>query len=248
MIISYRHEFTFLHCPKTAGSAINMALAPHLGPLDIMLGSEGERVEVGIRPNLRARMDALRFRSPLSIFAAMGIGSEWPRRVLGLQAKSYASSFGPIVDHPHAEQVQAFDRKAWERHFKFTFVRNSYERMVSSYLFLTRASAETRDPFPTFVAKLIEGASPLRWRHFADSWPVYAIGDHIAVDFVGRYEALGADFKALCDRLDLPYRALSHINVAPRYDFREFYDASTRKLVHRLCEREIDSFGYRFEV
>lgn len=225
-----------------------MALVPYLGPLDILLGSEEERVEANIKPNFRARVDALQIRNPLSVFAALGIGSEWQRRVLGLQTRPYRRYFRPKVDHPHAEQVQAFDKKAWERHFKFTFVRNPYERMVSLYLYLTQESEETRDPFSTFVPKLIEGANPYeRWRYFADPWPIYTIGDRIAVDFVGRYETLDVDFKSVCDHLNLPHQTLSHVKAAPRYDFREFYDADTRKLVHRVCEQEIDYFGYRFE-
>ncbi|MFI0848891.1 sulfotransferase family 2 domain-containing protein [Mesorhizobium sp. IMUNJ 23232] len=248
MIISYRHKFTFLHCPKTAGSSINMALVPHLGPRDILLGSEDERLEANVRPNLRARLDALRIRQPLGVLAALGIGKEWPRRVLGLQSKSYRKCFGPKVDHPHAKQVQAFDEKAWERHFKFTFVRNPYARMASMYVFLVGKSKTRRETFPVFVQKLIEGEGPLAgWRDLADCWPVYAIGDRVVVDFVGRQETLGADFKAVCDQLKLPCQALGHMKASPRYDFRELYDADTRKSVHRLCEREIDYFGYRFE-
>lgn len=225
-----------------------MALVPHLGPRDILLGSEDERLEANVRPNFRARLDALHIRQPLSVFAALGIGPEWPRRVLGLQAKSYRKCFGPKVDHPHAKQVQAFDEKAWEQHFKFTFVRNPYERMASMYIFLRGKSAAGREPFPTFVRKLIDGTGPLAgWRDLADPWPVYAIGDRIVADFVGRHETLGADFKSVCDHLKIPYRALGHMKASPRYDFREFYDADTRKSVHRLCEREIDYFGYRFE-
>lgn len=225
-----------------------MALVPYLGPRDILLGSEDERLMANVRPNFRARLDALQVRQPFSVLAALGIGPQWQRRVLGLQTRTYRNCFGPKVDHPHAKQVQAFDEKAWERHFKFTFVRNPYERTVSMYLFLKGKSEAGREPFSAFVKKLIEGVGPLAgWRYLADTWPVYAIGDRIVVDFVGRYETLGADFKSVCDHLNLPHQALGHMKAAPRYDFREFYDTDTRKSVHRLCEREIDYFGYRFE-
>src|SRR5262249_43495301 len=157
--------------------SVNMALIRCLGPLDIILGAEGERIGADIRPNFRARLDAVHVRRPLSVAAALGIVPNWPKRVLRLQVRSYRDSFGPVVDHPHAAQVQAFDKQAWERHFKFTFVRNSYERMASLYLFLSPKSKEERDSFPVFVRKLIEGASPFeRWQHIADPWPLYAIG------------------------------------------------------------------------
>jgi hypothetical protein len=245
MIISYRRRFTFLHCPKTAGTSVNVALAPHLGPFDIILGAQRERVNAGIRPNLRARFDAIRTGRPTSVLEALGVHS--PRRTLISQDKSYLKHFGPIVDHPQAIQVRAFDRTAWDRHFKFSFVRNPYERMVSVYLFLTRKSKGEKLTFSDFVSRLIEGADDFRkWRSFVDTWPIYTIDDRIVVDYVGRFENLSADFSVLCDQLKLPSKKLGQTKVMPRYDFRDVYDARSRKLVARFCGREIEHFGYRF--
>jgi hypothetical protein len=245
MIISYKRRFTFLHCPKTGGTSINLALAPRLGPFDILLGAQRERMDAGISPNLRARFDALRTGRPTAVLEALGLHS--PRRTLISQDRSYLKHFGPIVDHPKATQVRAFDRKAWDRHFKFSFVRNPYERVVSAYFYLTRKSPGERLPFRDFVSRLVGGSDEfLRWRSFVDTWPVYTIDDRVVVDYIGRFENLGADFDVLCDHLKLPGSHLAHSKVASKYDFRDVYDADSRKLVADFCGREIEHFGYRF--
>ncbi|GLK66504.1 sulfotransferase family 2 domain-containing protein [Hansschlegelia plantiphila] len=247
MIISYRHGFTFLHCPKTAGSSVNMYLAPHLGPLDIMLGARQERRRHGVRPNMRARLDALRAGRASGLAAVLGAHGDASDRVLRLQEKRYLRHFGPTIDHPNASQIRAFDERAWDRHFKFSFVRNPYARLVSMYFYLTRKTPETREPFPLFLQRLIAGEGALaRWRHLIDQWPIYAIEDRLAVDFVGRYERLSEDFRVICGELGIPQGDLPHANAGLRYDFRDLYDSDSRARVGQVCGREIEHFEYCF--
>lgn len=245
MILSYRHRFTFLHAPKTAGSSVKVVFAPHLGPRDIILGARPERRAERIRPNLRAWFDAVSTLDAPGLAAAVARVS--PKRVLNLQEKAYSRHFGVEVDHPSAAQLRAFDAKAWDRNFKFSFVRNPYERTASLYFFVTRTGAEKRPSFSTFLHDLQEGRGRLRrYRHLLDQWDIHAIGDRVAVDFVGRHESFEADFRTICRRIEIPVAFAPRAKASPRYDFRDVYDEATRKLVGRLCEREIEHFGYRF--
>ncbi|WP_246702598.1 sulfotransferase family 2 domain-containing protein [Starkeya sp. ORNL1] len=248
LIISYRRKFTFLHCPKTAGSSINLALAPHLGPLDIILGAQRERLQMGMRPNLRARLDTFQTRRFSAALTAMGMRSQQTRRILSLQDKKYHRHFGPLVDHPTATQVRRFDERAWRRHFKFTFVRNPYARMASLYFYLTRKSDPPRMEFQEFLCRLKDGDDLFKkWSHLVSTWSIYTIDDQIAVDFVGRYENLDADFASLCEHLNIPGQSLKQTKVGPRYNYCELYDENTRLLVGQLCGSEIEHFGYRFD-
>ena len=70
---------------------------------------------------------------------------------------------------------------------------------------------------------MVEGVGSFAaWHHLVDSWPIYTIGDTVAVDFVGRYETLSTDFNSLCDQLDISNPKLGSAKVAQKYDFREF--------------------------
>lgn len=248
MIISYRHKFTFLHCPKTAGSSINLALAPYVGPFDIVLGSRGERIAAELPLNLRTHLDALHAKPVAGLLRSLGLRSGDRIKTLRFQEQRYDRLFGPIVDHPSAAQVREFDPLAWQRHFKFTFVRNPYSRLASLYVFLRQKMGENPISFPAFLGDLINSRGDFaRWSHLVDTWPLYTIGDRIAVDFVGRQENMDHDFEELCRRLQLPQAALGQSKVMPRYNFRELYDPPTRRLVQMHCGRELEHFGYRFD-
>lgn len=248
MIISYRHRFIFLHSPKTGGSSIKMHFASWLGPHDILLGARKERRAARLRANARARFDALSTRKADSVLAVARSLSGASGRVWKYQEQVYARHFGHAVDHPSAAQIRAFDETAWGTHFKFSFTRNPYERLVSTYLFLTAKAGGERPPFPLFMRRLAEGGINARWSRLIDHWPIHAIDDRIAVDFVGRYERLDDDFRVICDALSTPVHAMPRAKSSPRYDFRAFYDGESRNLVARLCEREIEHFGYRFDA
>jgi hypothetical protein len=199
-------------------------------------------------PNLRARADALRVKPLTGFLASLGLHPDGRRRTLKSQEAFYERFFGPVVDHPSAEQVKQFDECAWQRHFKFTFVRNPYARLASLYMFLARKTDDAATAFPTFLRDLIDGRGDFAgWSHLVDTWPLYTIGDRIAVDFVGRQENMDHDFDELCRRLQLPQAALGYSKVTPRYNFRELYDPPTRRLVQMHCGRELEHFGYRFD-
>lgn len=245
MIISYRHRFTFLHSPKSGGSSIKMLFAPRLGPRDILLGAREERETARVRPNLRARLDAASTLTASGVLAAIGLRSE--RKIVGRQHKAYVRHFGPSVDHPSAENLRAFDERAWDRHFKFSFVRNPYERTVSMYLFLTRGEDGRRPSMGHFLDRLLDGGCRhSRWLDLIDQWGIHAIGDRVAVDYVGRHERFADDFATICGAIGFPRETAPRAKAAKPYQFRDFYDGRSRRLIARMCERELDHFGYVF--
>ena len=67
-----------------------------------------------------------------------------------------------------------------------------------------------------------------------------------AVDFLGRFETLERDFAALRERVpaagDLP-----KANVGDHDDYRNCYDANTRRIVGDLYAQDIKLFGYDFD-
>ena len=77
----------------------------------------------------------------------------------------------------------------------------------------------------------------LEWMRGADG--------RIHADFIGRFEALGEDFRRLAARLGIE-ASLPHLNSSQRGDYREFYDDSTRRLIADYYAEEIKQFNYEF--
>ena len=255
MIISHRHRFIFMHCRKAAGSSIAAALAPHLGPDDLHLGTWPEARTVGVAPNRRARRDLLHPAAGLSYFgrllrapARLGDPAHRVAALNGAQRLAYRTSLGHSPEHAHAERSRDVDRVAWRDYFKFAFVRNPFERVVSDYCWRTRKTGQRDLGFDEFLDRMVRADFSDRVvpRHF-DNWPIYTIDDEIAVDFIGRFERLDEDLARVFERIGLPPPSLPHAKASSdRRPTADWYGPREREQVERLFIRELAAFDYRF--
>ena len=242
-----------MHCRKVAGSSIAAALAPHLGPDDLHLGTWPEALEAGVRPNRRARRDLLH---PAAAISYAGRLLRRPQRIVdrghrvaalnGAQRLAYRSALGHSPEHAYAERVRAYDPPAWAEYFKFAFVRNPYERAVSDFCWRSRKTGGTTMKFAEFLRRMKDrDFSDRIVPHHFDNWPIYTIDNEIAVDFVGRFERLNDDLVSVFERIGLPAPELPHAKPSkPRRPTTDWYGDVERSLVTQLFAREIETFDY----
>ena len=152
------------------------------------------------------------------------------------------------------------------RLFKFSFVRNPYERIVSEYLYRNYFAHRS---FRDFVLRKLPAPG---WgddyRHVMPQYEMLHDADgRLLVDFVGRFENLQRDFDEICRRLGIEDSRLPHRNPSNKRSrnlkrrvrnvifrngegskrrYTEFYDAETRAAVSRLYRRDIETFEYEF--
>lgn len=253
MIISHRRKFIFMHCRKVAGSSIAAALAPHIGPDDLHLGTWPEALESDVAPNRRARRDLLHPAAAISYVGRLlrrpqGIFDREHRvaALNGAQRLAYRSALGHSPEHAHAERVRAYDPACWNTYFKFAFVRNPYERAVSDFCWRSRKTGRTGMEFAEFLRRMKERdfSDRIVPRHF-DNWPIYTIDDEIAVDFVGQFERLNDDLATVFERIGLPAPRVPHAKPStPRRPTADWYGNLERSLVEYLFDREIEFFDY----
>ena len=94
--------------------------------------------------------------------------------------------------------------------FKFSFVRNPWDRIVSFYKYRGHAY---RYDFKTFLFRHLPKAGWTNdYCHIMPQSAYLYAGDECQVDFIGRFENLQADFEAVCRTLGTPVRALPHAN------------------------------------
>lgn len=127
------------------------------------------------------------------------------------------------VQHLSARHLQVgLPREVWSGSFKFSFVRNPWDRWVSLYEFIV-AKPKNHDyervaalgSFDAFIRWVVSGDDPevLITRTQED----FLCDDNgnLLVDRVGRFESLAADFEAICAHLGLSYE-LPHHNANTR--------------------------------
>jgi hypothetical protein len=189
------------------------------------------------------------------------IGLDWERRAPLLLRPNDNPDLGP----PRLAHLKARDyvEKKWltplqfATYFKFTFVRNPWDRTVSFYRFL---GYDRRCSFSRFVRfhlpRLLERKE---WFLCPQVDYLYDEHDKLLVDFVGRFEQLADDFRLVCGQLGIPAAPLPHVNDSghglhditrwlrrrPR-PYRDMFDPRSRTVVARLYGADIDAFKYGF--
>jgi len=146
--------------------------------------------------------------------------------------------------------------------FSFGFVRNPYDRIVSTYSMFIR-EGKIRMRFDDFVKKLPEILEDYRCDHGsmnADSIISHIIPQHIflegingkiAVDFVGYFEKIYYDWNQVISRLesitkqDLSlYRKLPVKNKSHHFDYKKYFDEDLAEKIYSIYKKDFETFGY----
>jgi hypothetical protein len=159
-----------------------------------------------------------------------------------------------------SEYQVVFSPSELRRYFKFTFVRNPWDRLHSAYHFLRNGGASQRDrefartledfgSFDEFVCRWVNEKNVETFVHFEPQNRFICLPGRRkpAVDFVGRFENLAEDYEAIRARV-ASAQPLLHVNKTDdRPDFREEYSDKARAIVARVYRRDIEMLGYAFE-
>ena len=139
------------------------------------------------------------------------------------------------------EYRNALGNEQFRSLYKFTCVRNPWDRMVS-YYFGTTQLVETWDRKE--FRKLILRALSVRDYLQLDKGEADPFGN---MDCIMRFENLADDFRAVCARLAIPDAPLPQYNRSNREHYSKYYEAELRELIRKRFAPEIDRFGYAFE-
>ena len=138
--------------------------------------------------------------------------------------------------------------------FTFGFVRNPWDRAVSSWKFGSPDDNWNMN-FVDFCRNLKKLEINPKCRiaknglliHVCEQHP-FLIGSNknLKADYIGRLENLQDDFNIVCDKIGIPRQQLPHKNKTKHKHYTEYYDDETRKIVAERYAKDIELFGYEF--
>lgn len=211
-------------------------------------------------PQLRRRIADLRGR---------GVYSGWPNvhkaifiHLPKTGGSSVAKQLGqPASRHVTVQEYRLANPKKFANFFKFAFVRNPFDRLLSSYAFLKAGGMNHDDarfarrhvsPFETFEHFLTEGFTRSEetraWIHFRTQTEFICDSDgRNLMDFTGRFEQLPQDYARVASRFGKP-TDLPVTNRSDRGDYKAAYTDSMREIAERFYQSDLQTFGYSFDI
>jgi hypothetical protein len=184
----------------------------------------------------------------------------------------------PRLAHLKAHEYTLYNyltREQFNSYFKFSFVRNPWDRMISIY---KHSGYSKRCGFKEYI---FGDFMKMHWKH--RHWFVgqqagflYDENGGKLVDYVGRFENLQEDFDHVCKQIGIPLATVPHANKSknettssgqitgqgaeqsrqesgmqgvdiPYYrTYMEYYDSESKEFVAELYKQDIELFGYKF--
>lgn len=155
--------------------------------------------------------------------------------------------------------MAVFEPRLLLEYFKFTIVRNPWDRVVSAYHYLKNGGMNERDQswsakhlsgyvdFGDFVRRWLTRENVFKGIHFVPQLHfIVDPHDRVRMDYIGRLETLPSDFAHITNRLGIT-AALPFKNRGRREaDYRNYYDEETKAIVAFVYQDDIRLLGYEF--
>lgn len=154
-----------------------------------------------------------------------------------------------------------FSPEDFNRYFKFTIVRNPFDRLVSAFLFMKKGGINEKDKlwaerkfaryddFDAFVKGWVNRWNVARALHFRpqSSFICISPGRH-RLDFIGYFENLESDFGLIANKLHINSSLITtNRNESREKDYRQYYTDETRAIVAEVYADDLNLLGYSFD-
>ena len=166
----------------------------------------------------------------------------------GTIPKAVKTKYGLSADWwqhvPFSELKQFISDIAFDEYFKFAFVRNPYDKVVSAYSHWKQIGRiKDYDTLAEWVSS----------KEFSESEFMRPQLDFITnnngelmVDFVGRFENLQKDWEYIANRLGVNAR-LANIQKSRHRHYSVYYTEEAKQIVSEKYEKDLKAFNYNFE-
>ncbi len=156
-----------------------------------------------------------------------------------------------------------YGQEIWDTYFKFTFVANPFDRMVTAFLQRGQPIFNHGTLSEFFYGPYCNVSEPITEKEYPDrayiasrvermvrssySWLSDRDGELLEIDFIGRKESLNAGFEVVLDRLGIK-TTLPHVNkTSNKKHYSKYYNEKTIRWGEERMGEDLKYFNYSFE-
>lgn len=132
--------------------------------------------------------------------------------------------------------------------FKFTIVRNPWDRVVSAFHALQQARRpciSKEETFQHFLKTTFRNQGISCDPHFEFQHPKFYFNDNIFVDFIARLENIKEDWRMIASKIDCD-PILPHEYQSKHKHYQDYYDDECKEIVGNIYHKDIELLGYKF--
>lgn len=158
-----------------------------------------------------------------------------------------------------SQYVYIFTAAELQTYFKFTVVRNPWDRLVSAFHFLKKGGMNESDKrwaednlkgiddFSTFVKGWLTRDKVDSYYHFIPQWKYFLhVHKDLKVDYFAFLENLDEDFHYIAKKIGAT-TSLSASNKSKHHDYKDYYDDEMISIVAEIYKEDIELLGYSFD-
>lgn len=142
-------------------------------------------------------------------------------------------------------------RSKYDDYFTFSFVRNPFDRAVSTYFFLRKTPTAighefaVNHKFSEFIKVRYGNAkkSHLQTNFIVDNNKE----QKCIVDFIGRFENIESDFSYITKKIGVN-TYLPHVNQTNKKQYTDYFDQEIAEMVAFSDKKDFENFGYSTNI
>ena len=232
MVISLKNKFLFIHNPKVAGSSVRHILNKY-------------GVSNPVKNELLIKLIET---------------NPYFKKIFYRTKKYYPMKYNFYGHSFYSDIKKYLSEETWDSIFKFGFVRNPYDRILSAYNYVYNykkrkhfedwANKNIRrfKNFEDFVYALEDKQfqkTILEWDHFKPQYLFFCDEKRkVNVDFIGKLENIKEDFKKISKKLNIK-EDLGTLNKSEnKNDYESYYNEKMKKIVRDIYNKDFEVFKY----
>lgn len=163
---------------------------------------------------------------------------------------SFCCKTGIVKYYKTSKYINDFmdmDENKWNEYFKFCFVRNPYDRVVSGWNYLMETFKLNIDFDKYLEMKNIVSENEY-WHVFLSQYDTILNENGVVfVDYVGKFENIENDFQIILDKIGC--KTILHksvfYNKRQNNNYKKYYTQKALDIVNKIYEKDFIHFNYQ---